>query len=297
MNIMPECFPCFINQALRAVKFVSNDKDLQVKVIKEVMQNLISKNNLNISPAEYGSDVYGIVRKITGLNDPFLNEKEKHTLEIVPLKPHLIELLNSTKDIEKYGEYLKLHNSAKLAGIGNIIDLGVSTPINIKDEIDRVFKVGFAYEDFFMFIDIMKKAKNVLYLTDNSGEIYFDLIFIDEIFNFFDVQVTLGVKGAPVINDITIDDMKNIAIDERINVVSNGTDAIGTVLSKCSNQFVNTFNSADVIISKGQGNYESLNHLSMNNIFYILKMKCDPIALYSGFKKNDTVFLNSLSMK
>jgi damage-control phosphatase, subfamily I len=291
MLMSAECFPCFINQALRAVKYGTDDKKIHITVIKEVMNYLASKQDINISPAEYGLDVYRIVRKVTGCNDPFKNEKLKHKDEVMGLQEHLKMLLNSQNGVEKYGKYLRLHNAVKLAGIGNIIDLGVSNPINLIEEIDRVFKQGFAKEDFFIFLDKIKKAKNLLYLTDNSGEIYFDLMFIDELFNYFDINILLGVKGGPVINDITIDDVKNMDIDERIEIISNGTDAIGTVLTECSTFFKKKFNDADVIISKGQANFESLNLLKKGNIFYILKLKCESIAEYTGFNKGDTLFI------
>lgn len=293
MQVMPECFPCFINQSLRAAKFVTDDKKLQSEILKEVMNNLCSKDNLNISPAEYGIDVYRIVRRMTGVNDPFIKEKENHRNELEELNPHLLELLNSENDIEKFNKYTNLHNGLKLAGIGNIIDLGVDNPINLIEEIDRVFKIGFVYDEFFSFIDMAKKSKTLLYLTDNSGEIYFDLIFIDRLFDYFNLDITLGVKGGPVINDITLDDVKKINLDKRIKVLSNGTDAIGTILKECSTEFNQVFNTADIIISKGQANFESLNYLKKDNLFFSLKLKCEPIAEYTGFKKGDTVFTRS----
>jgi hypothetical protein len=127
-------------------------------------------------------------------------------------------------------------------------------------------------------LDIFKNAVNnankVLYLADNAGEIIFDRFLIEQI--GVD-KITLAVKGSPVINDATIDDAKAAGLTEIVKVIDNGDDAPGTILETCSDEFRQYFENADMIISKGQGNYETLSRIN-KNIFFILKAKCPVIA-------------------
>ncbi len=124
------------------------------------------------------------------------------------------------------------------------------------------------------FKEAVLSANKILYLGDNSGEIVFDRLLIEQL--PYD-KVTYAVRGYPVINDVTMDDAVATGITKLVTVIDNGSDAPGTILDECSDKFKRVFHDADMIISKGQGNYESLSD-SNKNIFFIFKVKCRVVA-------------------
>jgi hypothetical protein len=132
----------------------------------------------------------------------------------------------------------------------------------------------------------ISKAKSVLYLGDNCGEIVFDKLFIETMKH---QNITFVVRGAPVINDVTLEDANQVGMDNICRVISNGFDAPSTLIELCSDEFAAEYNNADLIISKGQGNFEGLMESTHPNIFFLLIAKCDPIAKLLGVNKNDMV--------
>jgi len=177
--------------------------------------------------------------------------------------------------------------AAKLSVIGNIIDYGAGTVSNdISAQIEELYKQDLKLDMTEMLRSEIEKADNILYLGDNCGEIVFDKLFIE---TFNHANVTFVVRGAAVINDVTIEDARQVRMDQVSRVISNGTDAPSTLLEFCSNDFVELFENADLVISKGQGNYEGLRNNSHSNLFFLLIAKCDPMADILGVKKNDMV--------
>ena len=128
-------------------------------------------------------------------------------------------------------------------------------------------------------------AESILYLADNAGEIVFDKILIEQL---GPEKIKLAVKGGPVINDATIEDVEETGLTDLVRVISNGNDAPGTILGLCSEEFRHSFEEADLIIAKGQGNYESLSDFD-KNIFFLLKAKCPVVANHLGCEVGSTV--------
>jgi uncharacterized protein with ATP-grasp and redox domains len=136
----------------------------------------------------------------------------------------------------------------------------------------------------------MINAKNILYLGDNAGEIVMDKLFLETIKH---QNVYYAVRGMPVINDVTIEDAKYVGIDKFAKIISNGYDSPSTILDKCSEEFINIYNKADLIISKGQGNLEGLINVKNEKIFFLLMVKCGVIGDELGVKKGDFVVYNN----
>lgn len=134
--------------------------------------------------------------------------------------------------------------------------------------------------------EALSTAKTVLYLGDNAGEIVLDKLFIETLMH---PNLYFAVRGAPVINDATLDDAQYVGIDAVADVISNGYDAPSTIVDRCSPQFQELFNKADVIISKGQGNLEGLLEKTDKQVYFLLMVKCDVIAEALGVKKGDFV--------
>ena len=131
-------------------------------------------------------------------------------------------------------------------------------------------------------------AQDILYLADNAGEIVFDRLLIEQLPM---QKITVVVKGFPIINDATMEDAVAAGLTEIVSVIDNGSDAPGTILEICSDAFVSRFEQADLIITKGQGNYETLSDID-KNIYFILKAKCPVIASDLGCPIGQMVLIN-----
>jgi hypothetical protein len=204
---------------------------------------------------------------IIGVNDPFAEEKEESNLVALDLyrvwKPKVIESQNP------------FDLALRLAIAGNIMDYGASRTFDIHKTIDSVIDADFAIDHSALLQQRILDAKQILYLGDNAGEIVFDRLFIETINH---PNITFAVKGDPILNDVTLKDADQIGMDRVAEVISNGFDAPSTVLDHCSDQFLEKYNEADLIISKGQGNLEGLIDQKDPRIFFLLMVKCDVIG-------------------
>jgi hypothetical protein len=181
-----------------------------------------------------------------------------------------------------------LETAVRLAIAGNIIDLGVKSSLKtleVDKTIDDVLEVKLDTSVFEVFKRETVSARSILYLADNAGEIVFDKILIEQL---GPEKINLAVRGKPVINDATMDDAQATGLTDMVKVIDNGDDAPGTILNSCSENFRHLFEQADLIIAKGQGNYESLNGID-KNIFFLLKAKCPVVANHLGCKVGSTV--------
>ncbi len=275
MKTYLDCLPCFMNQALRAGRVATNDEKKIKKLLDEIGM-LIGKIPMEHTPPETGAIIYRRVSEITGNADPYREIKEKNISQALSLYPELKKKVAESND--------RLLTALRLAVAGNIIDLGVGKEFNIRDDVEKTLHQKFAICDYELFKQELNKAKEILYIGDNSGEAVFDKILIEELGK----PVTFVVREIPIINDITIKEAKLIGIDKIAKVISSGTTAPGTILDICNDDFLKIFVNADMIISKGQGNYEGLSGTDIP-IFFILKAKCSVIADNIGVQENDIV--------
>jgi len=182
-----------------------------------------------------------------------------------------------------------METAVRLAIAGNIIDLGVKTSIkesNVEKVIRDCLTADFDNQQVEGFRNAVSRAEKIFYLADNAGEIVFDRLLIEQLPA---EKVTVVVKGSPVINDATMEDAEFAGLTEMVEVIDNGSDAPGTILKTCSRIFRNRFEEADLIIAKGQGNYETLSDVD-KNIFFVLKAKCPVIARDLGCEVGEMIF-------
>jgi len=260
-----ECIPCLLKQSLNATGVVTDDPVVQEKVLKSVM-TVLQDMPLNKSPPSIAHAVYSIVHDITGCDDPYRSLKAEYNTIAMEMYPCLKGIINKSED--------RLFTAIKLAIAGNIIDFGADIQFNIRTTIKDTLTREFAINDYPEFVESLEKSDNILYLADNAGEVVFDRLLIEEINDR--VNIIYAVKKNPIINDATTDDAIFCGIDSLAEIVTTA-DTPGTILERCDPEFVATYRSADMIISKGQGNYESLSEED-GNIFFMLLAKCPVIA-------------------
>jgi hypothetical protein len=279
MKTYLDCIPCFFRQGLEAARIVTEDEEKQRKVMNEIAKEL-PHIPLNSTPPEMGRKIHQIVRQIEGSSDPYKKIKDKYNKISLRLYPKLKQIVTGAND--------PLLMGVKIAIAGNIIDFGVNTHIDIEQEIDQVLKQDFAILHYVPFKKALEYADELLYIADNSGEVVFDRILIELIIEKSNKKVIYVVREKPIINDATIEDALFCGIDKVARVISSGSDGPGTFLSHATNEFRTCFNRAKLVISKGQGNYETLSEVK-GPLFFLLRAKCPIIAKDLGCKTGDIV--------
>jgi len=283
MRTFLDCIPCFVRQALDAARLATDDEQIHEQVVREVLR-LASDLDMSQSPPVIGQQIHRLIRKLIGNNDPYRELKRRFNHLALRMCAELEQRVRASKD--------PLETAVRLAIAGNIIDLGVKTQI-AESDIEKVIRncltTGFDGQQLEGFRSAVKKTKKILYLADNAGEIAFDRLLIEQLPT---EKVTLVVKGEPVINDATMEDAEAVGITELVEVIDNGSDGPGTILETCSQGFVNRFKEADLVIAKGQGNYETLSNID-KNIFFVLKAKCPVIARDLGCEVGEMILRKS----
>ena len=268
MDTYLECIPCFLKQALYASRAASKDEMITRQVLDRVA-GLIPGIPLENPPPETARLIYSVVREVTGVKDPFREYKEKSIDNALSIFDKLKSVIRSSED--------PLRMAVKIAIAGNVVDPGANPDFDLEREMNEVLERELSIDHSESFRRSIERAETILYLGDNAGETVFDRLLIETIGK----ETVYAVRDAPVINDATIEDAWQSGIGKIAKVISSGCDAPGTILKRCSSEFLEIFKKAKVIVSKGQGNLESLSGEN-GPIFFLLKVKCPVIARHLG---------------
>lgn len=259
------CEECFLKTYRRLFQRF-NVGESQQKAFLKFFNSLMEQQNEFSSP-EVQLKLSRTFCQIIGINDPFVEEKDDSNRVARGLykewKPKVDESHNP------------FELALRLAIAGNIMDYGASNAFDVGKTIEKVLNADFAIDHSKLLEYRIKNAKRILYLGDNAGEIRFDRLFIE---TFKHNDVTYAVKDAPILNDVTMKDAIDSGIYKVAKVISNGYDVPSTLLNQCSDEFLDIYKSADLIVSKGQGNLEGLLEVDDKRIFFALMVKCNVIA-------------------
>jgi len=278
VEIHPECIVCLFKLALRAARAATGDEKLHREVLTRLAGEIPAVPEGSISP-EIGRRVQRIVRKVTGEADPFLRAKRRSNETALAHVSRLRYRVESAAD--------PLLEAVRLAVAGNVIDLAVGSDYDLEGAIEESLETPFGIYDYEPFAAALIRAKRVLYLGDNAGEIVFDRLLVEELLRR-GKEVTFAVRGGPAINDATTDDAREAGLDGLVEVIDTGTDLPSVLLSEMGPLFRERYSTADLVISKGQGNYEGLSE-EPGPIAYLLKAKCAPVARDLGVKRGALV--------
>ena len=281
MKLNLDCIPCFLRQALQAVRFISDDEDLHQKVLREVAEELL-ESNWNATPPELAHKVHRIVKRLTNESDPYKKAKRESNNSVLKMYPALKKHIEESND--------PLRTAVRLAIAGNIIDFGPLQDFNLEKTIKEVLSRTFSVDDYEQLKEKILNAKTLLYFADNAGEIVFDKLLVETILKIKNLEkIRFAVKGGPIINDATIEDAKYIRLSNLPNVefleMSNGEP--GKWPERNSQTVKKWIIKHDLVISKGQGNYEGLSE--HNGLFFLLIAKCPVIASDLGVKVGDII--------
>lgn len=255
-----ECLPCLLRQTLYAARLSTTSLEKHHEIMKNVSL-LLPNLDFNSTPPQNSIAVYNEIARLSGNNDPFAALKLESNEFALNLKNDARKTIKNSVD--------PLYAALIFSIAGNIIDYGSQQNFDAHRAIRECLSKKPAINDYKKFKEDIANAGSILYLGDNCGEIVFDGLVIEQLTN----KVTFAVKEKPIINDAMLQDAIDCGLDKICTVISNGTNCPGTPLEQCSETFLEHFNSADLVISKGQGNFETLSEVK-KPIYFLLTVKC-----------------------
>jgi uncharacterized protein with ATP-grasp and redox domains len=266
-----ECIPCLLRQTLEAVRLASPDPILHEQVMREVL-SWLQDSDLRRSPPAIAQRIHRRVREVTGVQDPYAVAKDRQNAVATSLLSGLEAEVAAAPD--------RFDMAVRLAIAGNVIDLGVNgslTDADVRRSVEQALRDPVDGP-----LDGLRaaagRAETILYLADNAGELVFDRLLIAQLSPH---RVTVAVRGSPVLNDATMADARSVGLLDFVEVIENGSDAPGTVLDDCSLAFRERFAAADLVIAKGQGNFETLSD-EPAPLWFLFKVKCSVVAAMVG---------------
>ena len=281
MNITTDCINCLLNQSIRVAKNLNLD-EFKSKELSKIAQESISKYS-GVTPVIVASDLYPKMSYFIGSSDIYADLKAKSTKEALKLLREVEATLNNLED--------RVKGAIKVSVAGNVIDFATPNQFDLSKEFKTVFKTPFAIDNQDKFLDKLKSAKSLMIVGDNVGEHVFDKLLLQEIkIAYPNIELYYATRGVPIINDVTMKEAKEIGLDEVATLIDSGVNTPGLDYNRASSSFMEIYNSMNLILAKGMGNYEALDEVDDNRIFHLLKVKCNVVASSIGANLGDLIF-------
>lgn len=282
MKTYLDCIPCFVRHSLDAVRIATDDERVHAQVLRKALQ-LAGEADLDECPPVTSQKMHRFIRETAGVEDPYLEIKNRFNKLVLGMYPKLKRQVESADD--------PLAVAVRLAIAGNIIDYGTNSEVS-QDKVEHAIAESLSrpldaqvLEELREAID---KSENILYLGDNAGEIVMDRLLVEQLPR---EKITFVVRGGPILNDALIEDAETVGLADIVSVITNGSDAPGTILEDCSEDFRRRFEDAGLIISKGQGNFETLSDVG-RGIFFMFQPKCNVLVEHLGREKGSLVLMH-----
>ncbi len=277
MKITNECYDCLGRLVHQAADLATEDPAVKSKAIEEGLKLLEREFSLDKTSIAVATPLHQLIRSVTGNPDPYFKMKETE-----------VAMSRILYQEWKTNAHNDLRSDIEIAVRGNCIDF-----FRDPDEIKKDFAqpVEFAIDDIDKLEAKLVESKNILYLADNTGEVFFDLNLVRRFGDFG--NVTYVVKESPVQNDITLSDIGYFGFTGELpSVITTGTNTPGVIMEEASDEFKSEFEAADLVLAKGMGYWETLSELpAEEKVFHLLKAKCVPVARSLGVPLDSYVAL------
>jgi len=264
MKTYPECYECLFRQASTVVKDTELSREVQIQSLKNVLQ-ILKDADPSHSPSEIAGETNQALRESLGIEDFYKDEKNANHKLALSLIGQLRGLIHEKPDA--------LEQGLKISASGNVIDIIHSNDYDLWQEVKDTVGQKLMGGGLKIFKQRIDEVPHILYLADNVGETIFDRVFIETL----DIPVIYAVKSGPIFNDAAVVDALAAGIDEIAEVIETGSQSPGTILSQCSPEFQDLFERSDLVISKGQANYETLDEIG-DKVFFLLRVKCPVLS-------------------
>ena len=288
MLIKPDCIPCILTMSLTSIRELSLDEERFRTLYSKILEiPSLRGESWDITSPQVIESVMKLIVDATGDHDPFHEIKSSQNRRIMGIAPFLRKILDEASD--------PLYIAVKLAILGNTIDLMMADrPTDIENSITEKLKDPVSERGYLNLRENLEKCSSLVYLGDNAGEIVFDKLLIELIKKRYNVDVVFIVRSVPTLNDATLSEARSIGMDGIVKVVENGIDGPcpGTILSRCSAEVNDLVDHADMIISKGGGNFDALEEEKgevKDKITFLLLSKCYPYCRYFGVKMHQPI--------
>ncbi len=270
MTLATPCVECIVNQSLRVADAIGADDALRSRLyayVRDASQHF----DFHASPPEVAAEVYEAMARIADKEDLYDTVKKHSTQQARRSVPALKKRLAASQD--------PLMTAVKIAVAGNVIDLAAAVRFDLDEELERIFHTPFAVDNVALLHEKLATASTLLYIADNAGEHIFDYLAIETLQQRYpNLHVYYMVRGVPIINDVTLQEAKEAGFDALCSVVDSGVNTPGFVYERATKEAQRLFDSADVVLAKGMGNYECLSPAPRHNLCYLLKVKCGVVA-------------------
>jgi uncharacterized protein with ATP-grasp and redox domains len=283
MQMEADCVPCLLGRVLFETNLCAPEK--RSKVMRECIKVLSEKYRPGVNSAVTATAVHRRAYDLLECRDPYADLKKRSNEVAEDIFGKAKDFVESAKD--------PLEAASLVAIAGNVLDFGIGSalddPEELAGEFDSLVGQGLSINDVPIMRDILEKAENVVYLLDNCGEVVFDKLLVTEL-KWFGVRVVGVVKGEPILTDATDEDARSTGIDKLFDeVLTTESFAVGIDLKRVGQRLKKKLKDADLIVSKGMANFESLSDMDLRPIAYLLRAKCLPVAKAIGAKKEDNV--------
>lgn len=284
MKIQTECLPCLLKRILFETELSTTDATRQTEALRTACSLLAKLYDPKVCSATIATQVHQAVYKALGDKDPYRTLKQQSNMIASSLVPKVESLVKDSTN--------PLKTSMVCSIIGNIMDFGIeggsAAPQMLQDEFDKLYREGLGHDDYERLKNVIKKAKRLVFFTDNCGEIVFDKILCRELRVFNPaLHLSVVVKGESILSDATLQDAKDVGLSEVVDeVLTTGCYAVGVDFTKLPSDVENVVKNADLILAKGMANYESFSETTYRPIGYLLRTKCNAIARSMHLPKN-----------
>lgn len=271
MKFEVSCYACFIRQAEQVSRISGCSPDKQREVVLAVM-DVLKTAETDCTPPDLAMKIYPEISGVIDNPDPYFELKQESNKQAIEVMPLVRERVKNSAD--------PLMAAVRFTIAGNIIDYGASHTFDLDGVMQQCQTIPLAVdhsEKMRRVFATLGKGSKILYLHDNCGEIVYDRLLLDRLADL-GADITMVVRGSAIINDATLEDAETVGLHEYGRVISNGAACPGTPLNDCSAELLELFEQADLIISKGQGNFESLSENTYAKTLFLLTVKCQTVG-------------------
>ncbi len=290
MLMRNECAVCILNQIVRATDYMGLDKEKSGLVFKEALKKTLETDYACLTPPLFSGKIYDAITDLTGNGDPYKKLRKEQNDLVLDNIELFKQRINGSED--------PLFTSLFYSLLGNIIDYGGVEIFDTTQIFGEIKNIDLTINDYKELSESLENSGSILIISDNAGEAVFDMLLMDQIkLKYPEIKIIYAVRSGPAINDIIKEDAEYIGIGEFAEIIETGSTYAGTMINQSDPGFVDIYNNSDIVISKGQGNFETLEMETGKDIFFIFKVKCDIVADHSGLKRGSLVlgYRNSIS--
>lgn len=288
MKVEAECAVCLLHRGYMEALEATEDQALQWKAMAVLTRLLNREFKPTAVPAILGTKRDRIIKDITGNSDPYAKKKQRSNRKAMAVLPVAKKLVEKEASMET-----RFRKACMCSIVGNIIEFDIPEHRFEFEDIEKLIQEAeeqLAIDEVSEIFKLAKRAKQILYLADNAGEIAFDTLLVREL-KRLGPHVTVAVKGKPILNDATMQDAEYVKMHEIADdVITNGTDTVGLILKECSKNFLDLYSSADLVVAKGMGHAETVTELDLTRPHALLfRTKCKPVAKFFDTTKDKNV--------